>query len=63
MTEAEILAMRIGLTGLIISVVSVAFGMISAYIAGLWLFLSRAPFSLGRSRSRSCRWGFCSWAS
>lgn len=46
MTEAEILAMRIGLTGLIISVVSVAFGMISAYIAGLWLFLKRAPFSL-----------------
>jgi hypothetical protein len=46
MTEAEILAMRIGLTGLIISVVSVSFGMISAYIAGLWLFLQRAPLSL-----------------
>jgi hypothetical protein len=46
MTEAEILAMRLGLTGLIISVVSVAFGMISAYIAGLWLFLRRAPLSL-----------------
>jgi hypothetical protein len=46
MTEAEILAMRIGLTGLIISVVSVSFGMISAYIAGLWLFLKNAPFSL-----------------
>lgn len=38
--------MRIGLTGLIISIVSVSFGMISAYIAGLWLFLKRAPRSL-----------------
>jgi hypothetical protein len=46
MTEAEILAVRIGLTGLIISVVSVSFGMISAYIAGLWLFLRRAPLLL-----------------
>jgi hypothetical protein len=46
MSEAEILAMRIGLTGLIISIVSVSFGMISAYIAGLWLFLKRAPLSL-----------------
>src|SRR5262245_55622128 len=45
MTEAEILAMRIGLTGLIISVVSVAFGMISAYIAGLCLCLHPGPFS------------------
>lgn len=46
MSEAEILAMRIGLTGLIISVVSVSFGMISAYIAGLWLFLRRTPVAL-----------------
>jgi hypothetical protein len=46
MSEAEILAMRIGLTGLIISVVSVSFGMISAYIAGLWLFLKRTPLPL-----------------
>lgn len=46
MSEAEILAMRIGLTGLIISVVSVSFGMISAYIAGLWLFLKRSPLPL-----------------
>lgn len=46
MSEAEILAMRIGLTGLIISIVSVSFGMISAYIAGLWLFLKRAPAAL-----------------
>ncbi len=46
MSEAEILAMRIGITGLIISVFSVSFGMVSAYIAGLWLFLKRAPLSL-----------------
>jgi hypothetical protein len=46
MSEAEILAIRIGITGLIISVVSVSFGMISAYIAGLWLFLKRAPLTL-----------------
>lgn len=46
MSEAEILAMRNDLTGLVISVVSVSFGMISAYIAGLWLFLREAPISL-----------------
>jgi hypothetical protein len=45
-SEAEILAMRIGITGLIISVFSVSFGMVSAYIAGLWLFLKRAPLPL-----------------
>ena len=46
MTEAEILELRNGLTELVISVVSVSFGMISAYIAGLWLFLRDAPFVL-----------------
>jgi len=46
MTEAEILSLRNDLTGLVISVVSVSFGMISAYIAGLWLFLREAPVSL-----------------
>jgi hypothetical protein len=46
MTEAEILAIRNELTGLVVSVVSVSFGMISAYIAGLWLFLREAPISL-----------------
>ena len=46
MTEAEILIARGGLTGLVISVVSVSFGMVSAYIAGLWLFLQRAPIAL-----------------
>lgn len=46
MTEAEILSVRSDLTGLVISVVSVSFGMISAYIAGLWLFLREAPVAL-----------------
>ena len=46
MSEAEILVIRSGLTGLVISVVSVAFGMISAYVAGLWLFLKLAPLTL-----------------
>lgn len=46
MSEAEILSIRNELTGLVVSVVSVSFGMISAYIAGLWLFLREAPFSL-----------------
>lgn len=46
MSEAEILGVRNDVTGLVISVVSVSFGMISAYIAGLWLFLREAPISL-----------------
>ncbi|MEL6287435.1 MAG: hypothetical protein AAFQ42_10780 [Pseudomonadota bacterium] len=46
MSETDILLIRNGLTGLIISIVSVSFGMISAYIAGLYLFLRRAPFFL-----------------
>lgn len=46
MSEAEILSIRNDVTGLVISVVSVSFGMISAYIAGLWLFLREAPFAL-----------------
>lgn len=46
MSEAEILVLRGGITGLVITVVSVSFGMISAYIAGLWLFLKDAPFAL-----------------
>jgi hypothetical protein len=46
MTEAEILSVRSDLAGLVVSVVSVSFGMISAYIAGLWLFLREAPVSL-----------------
>ena len=40
------LSIRNELTGLVVSVVSVSFGMISAYIAGLWLFLREAPVSL-----------------
>jgi hypothetical protein len=46
MSEAEILTIRNELTGIVVSVVSVSFGMISAYIAGLWLFLREAPVSL-----------------
>jgi len=46
MTEADILSIRNELTGLVISVVSVSFGMISAYIVGLWLFLRQAPIVL-----------------
>jgi hypothetical protein len=46
MTEAEILSVRNELTSLVVSVVSVSFGMVSAYIVGLWLFLKDAPFSL-----------------
>lgn len=46
MTEAEILVAWGGLTGLVISIVSVSFGMISAYIVGLWLFIRQAPFAL-----------------
>lgn len=43
MTEAEILDVRNETTGLVISLVSVGFGMISAYLAGLWFFLRAAP--------------------
>ena len=46
MSEAEILSIRNELTGLVVSVVSVSFSMISAYIAGLWLFLREAPLVL-----------------
>lgn len=46
MSEGEILSIRNELTALVISVVSVSFGMISAYIVGLWLFLKDAPMAL-----------------
>lgn len=46
MSEAEILSIRNDLTGLVLSVVSVSFGMISAYIVGLWLFLKDSPLVL-----------------
>jgi hypothetical protein len=45
-TEGEILSIRNELTALVVSVVSVSFGMISAYIVGLWLFLKDSPFGL-----------------
>ena len=46
MSEGEILSIRNELTALVISVVSVSFGMISAYVVGLWLFLKDAPLAL-----------------
>ncbi len=46
MSEGEILSIRNELTGLVLSVVLISFGMISAYIVGLWLFLRDAPLSL-----------------
>lgn len=46
MTESEILVAWGGLTGLVVSIVSVGFGMVSAYIVGLWLFLKEAPIAL-----------------
>ncbi|MFN0218096.1 MAG: hypothetical protein ACKVP4_04680 [Hyphomicrobium sp.] len=46
MTEADILNIRNDLTALVVSVFSVGFSMISAYIAGLWLFLKDAPVTL-----------------
>ncbi len=46
MTEAEIFMMRGDLTDTIISLVSVSFGMISAYIVGLWLVLKDVPVLL-----------------
>lgn len=46
MGEADILSIRNELTDIIVSVVSVSFGMISAYIVALWLFLKHAPLVL-----------------
>ena len=46
MSEAELLEIRGELTAIVISVVSVSFGMVSAYIAGLWLFLKHATLGL-----------------
>jgi hypothetical protein len=46
MTEAEILSLRNELTDIVVSVFSVSFGMISAYIVGLWLVLRHAPLML-----------------
>ena len=46
MTEAEIFMIRGDLTDTIISLVSVSFGMISAYIVGLWLVLKDVPVLL-----------------
>ena len=46
MTEAEILTFRNDVTALVIAVFSLGFSMVSAYIAGLWLFLKGAGYPL-----------------
>lgn len=46
MTEAELLERSIEATDNILQILSVAFGLISAYIGGLYFFLHRAPFAL-----------------
>lgn len=46
MTESELLALATDGTETVIQLVSTAFGIISAYIAGLYFLLSRAPVAL-----------------
>lgn len=46
MSEADILQTRNDVTGILVSVVSVSFAMISAYIVALWAFLKTAPLAL-----------------
>ncbi len=46
MTETELLDLAIEATDNILQILSVAFGLVSAYIAGLYFFLNRAPFAL-----------------
>lgn len=46
MTEAELLELSNEATSNILHILSVAFGLVSAYIAGLYLFLRRAPLAL-----------------
>lgn len=46
MSEADLLAMSIDGTDAIVQLVAAAFTIISAYIAGLYFFLRRAPLPL-----------------
>lgn len=46
MTEGQLLELSLSATENVLHVLSVAFGLISAYIAGLFFFLNRAPFTL-----------------
>lgn len=46
MTEAEILALSFSANEAVSSLFSIFFGMVSAYIAGLYFFLHRAPVML-----------------
>ncbi len=61
MTEADILSVRNELTDIVVSVVSVSFAMVSAYIVGLWLVLKRAPLILRALPSSYSRSGWRSW--
>jgi len=46
MTEANIIELRLLAAGFIMSLFSVFFGVVSAYIAGLYFFLHKATLSL-----------------
>ncbi len=46
MTEAEILTLRLAMADSILAIFSMFFGMVSAYVAGLYFFLYRAPVLL-----------------
>lgn len=46
MTEAEILALSFSANEAVTSLFSIFFGMVSAYIAGLFFFIHRAPFAI-----------------
>ena len=46
MTEAEVLALSFGANEAVASLFSIFFGMVSAYIAGLFFFIHRAPMTI-----------------
>lgn len=46
MGEGDLLSFALEGTNVVIALVSTAFGIISAYIAGLYFFLNRAPLAL-----------------
>lgn len=46
MTEADILALSFSANEAVSGLFSIFFGMVSAYIAGLYFFLNRAPLTL-----------------
>ncbi len=46
MSEGDLLALAVDNTDALVQLVSTAFGVVSAYIAGLFFFLNRAPLAL-----------------